>query len=189
MKTFDKNFIIITAIFLSVMAGITFVSGVATARPTAQPANENYPGKVLYNDARAETKNGALTINGTLTADTIDVSGDFTPDTLCFAGDCRSLWPNLSQPNWTIQNVVNTSGSVSNQVMLVGQIRMKSPNTANWYYSKWPVYKHDNAWGAVSAIGTTTACPSTRIMSGITWAWAGITEVRCYETLLWPYQN
>lgn len=186
MKALDKNFVIISAIFSSVMAGIFIVSQTATARPTALPSGDNYPGKVLYNDTRPETKSGALTVSNTLNADTIDVSSNFTPGSLCLSGNCRSVWPDLTQPNWNLQQVVNRSGTVYNQTIRVGSIRMKSPNTQNYYYSRWPTYNHDNAWGAYVY---TNPCPWDKIMRWIDWGSATWQSWRCYETILWPYQN
>lgn len=189
MKTIDKNFIIITAIFSSLMAGMFFVSQTATARPTAQPVGDNYPGKILYSDTRPETKNGALTVNNTLNADTIDVSGDFTPGSLCLAGDCKAAWPDITQPEWTLQQVINRSGYVSGGSIRVQAIRMKSPGS-NSYFSGWPTYDHDNAMKPEEDIPNNAKCNTYKIMNWVNWGGLGsIASVRCHETLLWPYQN
>ncbi len=95
MKTIFKRLhssLLIALAFLSV-AGISYVF----AAPTQPPSSGTGVDLPLHIGATGQTKAGALTVNGLLTAaGNLNVGGTLSVPTICLNGSCSSSWPAAS---------------------------------------------------------------------------------------------
>lgn len=143
----------VISVFCAVMAGVFFSAGTLFASPTASAPNGNVASP-LFQDSRSDTKSGPLTISNTLTATTLTTSGTFTTNYLCLPnGGCKNSWPNLSQPSWTLQNVINAGSSANGASMNVGGIFLNGAYKSSWQTS----FAIGGTYGTTYGVGS--QCP------------------------------
>lgn len=70
------------------------IASISFAAPTQPPSSGSGVDLPLNIGPNAQTKSGALTVGGTLTANgALNVGGTLSAPTLCLSGDCKSSWP------------------------------------------------------------------------------------------------
>ncbi len=139
-----------------IVIAVFFATRLAQARPSSTPPNGNLA-TPLYTDSRADAKAGPLTISNTLTANTFTTPGSLTTGYLCLpGGGCRNYWPDLSQPNWNIDNVLAANPYVYGKYMYVGSITLGNV----WRYT-WPYYGHTVSPSGSYTIYNGIFCPNS----------------------------
>lgn len=185
MKSFRSITIASTAVIIASM--LLFTQSIQ-ARPTALPPSDNVPGAPLLLDTNTATKTGNLTVSNTIQANsTVTASSSAGGSTICLNGSCRSSWPNLNRPNWSLQTVVSSSPYVYGRHMQIGGFWMARPDGQMLYLNRWPTYGQNGYTGSSQNIGQYSFCSWTRLMKQINWNGSGFyNTATCYSLDYWP---
>ncbi len=79
----------------------------AVAAPTLPPTGGN-TSIILSTGSAAQTKSGPLTINSTLSLNTLTTSGTISAASICLSNGCRNSWPS---PNNSTPNLATVMGN------------------------------------------------------------------------------